>query len=146
MRVKVNYMKNVEDAVAINFYIPPMPQPGRHHVISRGQNPDFYRPEVLRDKGLGKTAWVDAFEKILMGLYWLLDAPVPYAFRTPDGSVRSLDAGCIKMLLNRITPEVELLCDVNGYIEAVRPAAAMIERYEPIKGKLMKRIIDAGPG
>jgi hypothetical protein len=107
-------MKSIDDAEEIGFFIPPMPQPGRHHVISKGRNPDFYRPEDLRDKGPGKTAWVDAFEKLLVGLYWTLDRPVPYAFRTPDGAIRSLDAGCIKMLLNRQPPGIELIYDEEG--------------------------------
>lgn len=137
-------MKTVDDAEEVGFFIPPMPpEAGHHHVISRGQKPDFYRPHDLRDKGPGKTAWVDAFEKILVGLYWALNKPVPYAFRTPDGTIRSLDAGCIKMLLNRQPPAIDLICDQEGYIDYVRPAAAMLELYQPIKGKLIKRIVDA---
>jgi hypothetical protein len=104
-------MRSNDEAKEIGVFIPRMPDRGRHHVFSRGQTPDFYRPEDLRDKGPGKTAWVDAFEKILVGLYWTLDGPVPYAFRTPDGMIRSLDAGCIKMLLNREPPAIELICD-----------------------------------
>ena len=138
-------MKSTDDAVQIDFFIPQMPNVRRHHVISRGRSPYFYRPEELRDKGPGKTAWVDAFEKILVGLYWTLGTPVPYAFRTPDGSIRSLDAGCIKMLLNRKPPEIELLCGADGYIDSVRPARAMLERYDLIKSQLIKRITDAGP-
>jgi hypothetical protein len=97
----------------------------------------------LLDKGPGKTAWVDAFEKIFVGLYWALEDAVPYAFRTPDGTIRSLDAGCVKMLLNRNPPELELICDVEGYIDSVRPAAPLLKRYELIRGKLTKRIMEA---
>jgi hypothetical protein len=68
-------MRSVDEVVEIGVFIPSMPDKGQHHVISRGQKPVFYRPEGLRDKGPGKTAWVDAFEKILVGLYLTLQQP-----------------------------------------------------------------------
>lgn len=120
-----------------------MPSSDRHHVISRGKRPDFYRPQDLRDKGPGKTAWVDTFEKILVGLYWRLGTPIPYAFRTPDGVIRSLDAGCIKMLLNRSPPEIEIICDADGYIEEVQPTDVMLGRYQPIKDRLIESVCKA---
>lgn len=138
-------MRSVADVVEIGVFIPPMPDEGRHHVVSRGQKPDFYRPEDLKDKGLGKTAWVDAFEKVLVGLYLRLRAPVPYAFRTPDGQIRSLDAGCIKMLANRTPPEVELSVDDYGYIDTLRPSQALLDRYAQISDRLVQRIVQASP-
>lgn len=138
-------MNSVETLPKIKVFVPPMLDGTSHHVISRGQQPDFYRPSDLRDKGSGKTAWVDAFEKIVVGLYWVLGSPVPYAFRTPDGRVRSLDAGCIKMLLNRTPPELTVICDAEGYIDSVVPSPAMLDRYLPIRTKLIDRIQEAGP-
>jgi len=117
-----------------------------HHVISWGQKPDFYRPGDLRDVGTGKTKWVDAFEKVFLGLYLALDAPVPYAFRTPNGKIRSLDAGCLKMLTNRAPPELQFHLDADGYIDSVVPTEMLIARYTPIHGQLRDRITSAEPG
>ncbi len=139
-------MKSVEDAVDIPFYIPPMKDGKSHHVISKGQLPKFYRPEDLRDIGTGKTIWVDAFEKMFVGLYLALDAPVPYAFRTPDGRIRSLDAGCMKMLVNRNPPELQFNLGAENYISSVVPSGTLLERYTMIHAKLRDRIIEAKPG
>ncbi|MBR0761562.1 hypothetical protein [Bradyrhizobium japonicum] len=138
-------MQNIDEAEEIGIYIPKMPGSKEHHVISKGQRPRFYRPEDLGDTGQGKTLWVDAFEKILVGLHWTLGMPVPYAFRTPDGTIRSLDAGCIKMLLNRTPPELILNCDADGFIQSVAPTSELLNRYQPIKVSLIKRIVDASP-
>ena len=139
-------MNSINDLPQIEFFIPAMAKretKESHHVISRGQNPDFYKREELRDKGTGKTAWVDAFEKILVGLYIASGEAVPYAFKTPDGVIRSLDAGCIKMLLNRGDTEIEIISDSSGFIDRVRPGRAMLERYEPIKDRLVKAVREA---
>jgi hypothetical protein len=138
-------MKNIDEAEEIGIFIPGMPGSDEHHVISRGQRPHFYRPGDLRDLGQGKTLWVDAFEKILVGMHWTLGMPIPYAFRTPDGTIRSLDAGCIKMLLNRNPPELILNCDADGFIHTVVPTSKLLNRYEMIKTSLIKRIEDASP-
>ena len=138
-------MRDVKDAHVIPYYIPPMPKPGSHHVISRGQRPDFYQPEQLQDTGIAKTGWVDAFEKLVVGLYWTLDAPVPYAFRTPDAVIRSLDAGCIKFLCNRKPAELCLILDDQGYIDAVVPTKPLLDRYSRLRSRLMTRIRTAGP-
>jgi hypothetical protein len=112
--------------------IPDAPQGAsfQFHPISRSQHPDRYRPSELRDTGEAQTVWLVFFEKILVGLYWKYDEPVPFVFRTADGTVRSLDAGCIKWLLNRKPPEVSLHCDRAGIIEAVTPSPALLSRYQ----------------
>ena len=136
-------MRSVEDAVDIEFFIPPMRDKTRHHVISRGQSPDFYRPEDLRDKGHGNTAWVEEFQRIVVGLFWARGKLVPYAFRTPDGSIRSLDAGCIKMMLNRPNPGLLLECNQFGYIDAAQPSEYLLGLYGPMRVSLVKRIHEA---
>ncbi|HCX32438.1 MAG TPA: hypothetical protein DHV08_02040 [Rhodocyclaceae bacterium] len=138
-------MKSVADAVDISFFIPPMNDGKSHHVISKGQWPKFYRPEDLRDIGSGKTLWVDTFEKIFVGLFLALDAPVPYAFRTPDGKIRSLDAGCMKMLVNRNPPELQFNLGSEGFISTVVPSDALLNRYVLLHSKLRARIVDAEP-
>jgi hypothetical protein len=137
-------MKSINDAVEIPFFIPPMRDGKSHHVISLGK-PKFYRPGDLKDLGVGKTAWVDAFEKILTGLYLALEAPVPYAFFTPDGKIRSLDAGCMKMLLNRQPPDIDLNLGADGFISSVSPSDNMLALYEPIRHILRDRIVLATP-
>jgi HNH endonuclease len=102
---------------------------GDSHPFSRGQNPEFYR--TIKDTVEGKTARTYFFEKNLVGLYWALGRPVPYAFRTKDGTIRSLDAGCVQFLCNRREPDLELIRDEEGYIVAVQPLRPLLERFQP---------------
>ena len=134
-------MNSIEGLKTLSVAIPELPQ-GRykHHPISRGQQPDFYRPADLGDKAEAKTGWLDVFEKILAGLFWKLDGPVPYAFRTYDGTIRSLDAGCLKFLSNRNPSEVIFNCDPLGFIDTVVPSERLLERYVGMKDVLIKRL------
>lgn len=119
----------------------------KFHPISRSQKPDRYKPSDLRDSGEAQTAWLKFFEEILVGLYWKHDdKPVPFVFRTADGSVRSLDAGCIKWLLNRKPPEVGLHCDKAGIIEGVTPSLALLSRYQAEKKALIARLSNKSLG
>jgi hypothetical protein len=139
-------MNSINGLETLPFSIPELPKgPYTHHPVSRGQRPDFYRPEDLKDVGEAKTGWVDFFEKILAGLFWKLDRPVPYAFRTYDGIIRSLDAGCLKFLANRKPPEVTFNLDSMGFIDAVAPSEKLLERYALMKTTLLKRL-DAPQG
>ncbi|UPK17590.1 HNH endonuclease [Bradyrhizobium sp. 131] len=101
---------------------------GDSHPFSKGQNPQFYR--VIKDPAEGRTLRTTFFEKNLVGLYWALGRPVPYAFRTRDGTVRSLDAGCVQFLFNRRPPEVEYVRDPDEYIIAVKPLEPLLERFQ----------------
>jgi len=110
--------------------------PGVSHPISRGV-PKFYRPESLKDTVEGKTNRTNVFEKIVVGLYLRLGRSVPYAFFTVDGEIRSLDAGCMKFLLNRPGPEIELITNSAGEIIAVRPMRILVNRYKLLHEKLL---------
>src|SRR5664279_2782065 len=79
---------------------------GVSHPFSKGQNPKFYKE--ISDNAEGKTDRTSFFEWHFVGLYLALARPVPYAFRTKDGLIRSLDAGCVKFLCNRQEPEAEV--------------------------------------
>jgi hypothetical protein len=122
--------------------IPEVPEDAsfEFHPISRSQRPDRYKLDALRDTGEAQTAWLAFFEKILVGLYWKYEEQVPFVFRTADGTVRSLDAGCIKWLYNRRPSEVILHYDRAGIIDAVTPSPALLSRYEADKETLVARL------
>ena len=128
--------------------IPDVPKGGafEFHPISIGQQPVFYRPEDLRDTGTAETPWLKFFEDILMGLYCKYNRPVPYAFKTANGKVRSLDAGCIKWLLNRKPPELILHLDDDRYIVAVSPSQTMVDRNQERIEELVSMVSSRGKG
>ncbi|UTH47587.1 hypothetical protein KBW81_12810 [Loktanella salsilacus] len=134
-------MRARADAVEIPFFIPPMPDGASNHVISKGKKTDFYQPEDLKDTGAGHTNWVQSFETMFLGLFWALGEAVPYCFSTPDGAVRSLDAGCLKMLLNRKFPNIELILDSSGYIDRVAPTEHLLKQHAVMKTIWMNKII-----
>lgn len=109
---------------------------GDNHPFSKGQVPKFYK-EIM-DTAEGKTSRTYFFEKNLVGLYLALNRPVPYAFRTTDNVIRSLDAGCVKFLCNRRVPELELIRDFEGYIVAVSPLPPLLARFDPMRDATMK--------
>lgn len=140
-------MNSISNLETLDLAIPPTPRGKyKHHPISQGQKPDFYKPEDLKDTGQAQTGWLHFFETILVGLYWRLGRlgrPVPYAFRTWDGTIRSLDAGCLKFLENRSPKEVIFHVDTLGYIDSVEPSAELLKRYEEypmLKPKLIKNL------
>lgn len=108
---------------------------GESHPFSRGQNPEFY--QTIKDTVEGKTSRTYFFEKNLVGLYLALGRPVPYAFRTRDGTIRSLDAGCVKFLCNRREPDLELIRDADGFIVAVKPLTPLLDRFRPAFSSVM---------
>ena len=105
--------------------------------ISRGAKPELYRVADLKKAATRKQARTDEFEKRLIGIWWLgaLEA-VPFIFRTNDGTLRSLDAGCVGFLMNRAEPECELITNEAGYVVGIVPGNAMIKRYGQIRAKL----------
>lgn len=130
----------MSDYPLLSIIIPEFP---RSHPFSRGQNPRYYAPEELRDQGMGKTARTDFFEKYLAGIYWAIEDAVPYAFRTRDGAVRSLDAGCLKFLLNRSPQDLTFSCNPEGKIVSVTPSAKLLDLYRPIRERLVDEILDS---
>ena len=106
--------------------IPGYPRPS--HPISRGV-PKFHKLAALSDRIEGRTPRTELFERILVGMFLRLGRSVPYAFYTSDGEIRSLDAGCIKFLLNRKSPEIAVICDSEGEITSVTPLPILVDRY-----------------
>lgn len=113
--------------------------PGASSPFSKGTNPQFYRPSELKDVGEGKTPRTTFFEQTLVGLYWKLKRPVPYAFTIANGETRSLDAGCLKFLLNRKEPEIDVKLDDQGYIISVIPLSSLLRRYDRMRTAIEKR-------
>jgi hypothetical protein len=108
--------------------------------ISWGSNPEIYTADGLKKVAIEKHARTDEFEKRLMGIWWTLQCqPVPYIFRTSDGVLRSLDAGCLGFLSNRWKPEIELI-EHDGYVHHVVPCGALAQRYEAIRSKLVSAV------
>lgn len=115
------------------------------HPFSRSTNPRFYRYDELGDTAKGDTSRTRFFEEVLVGIYWTLGRAVPYAFETKNGEARSLDAGCVKFLLNRQQPLLELVCDPNGVIAAVKPTEVLLTTYRESRDKLLVRVNPDGP-
>lgn len=105
--------------------------------ISFGSRPEFYGLDDLKKVAIKKHARTDEFEKRLMGIWWIIgERPVPFIFRTADGELRSLDAGCLGFLVNQWKPEI-LAEEKDGVILAVEPTGALVDRYLAIKDRLI---------
>ncbi|MBB3982842.1 hypothetical protein GGR44_002522 [Sphingobium fontiphilum] len=105
--------------------------------ISWGTTPEIYSSAGLKKVAIDKHARTDEFEKRLMGIWWATgEAPVPFFFKTRDGTLRSLDAGCVGFLLNRWRPEIEAI-EAADMIVAVIPKGDLLTRYAPIKERLI---------
>lgn len=115
------------------------------HPFSRGQNPKFYTPETLEDKAIGKTARTHFFEKVFVGLFWTLGAPVPYAFRTLEGEIRSLDAGCIKFLANRGSDYIHFHLSSDRIILAATPGSRLLSTFASLRRELVRQVSPGTP-
>lgn len=107
--------------------------------ISHG-TPDLYLEEDFRKVATIKQPRTDEFEKRLVGLWWRTGEPVPFVFKTADGAIRSLDAGCIGFLLNRPKPEISVIKDGQGYVTAVIPISPLAERHFVTRDKLVAAV------
>jgi hypothetical protein len=107
------------------------------HPFSSGISIEAYSPDELKKKSDTKHARTVWFEKRLFAIWREIDKPVPYAFKTADGIIRSMDAGCLGFLFNRKQPELVAQLDLNtGEIVAVVPAGQLKTRYERMEASL----------
>lgn len=97
---------------------------GLSHPFSRGENISKYKVEELGHQIQTRTPRTEIFIKVLKKI-WLKNGrqPVPYAFKTQDGTIRSLDAGCLSYFINE-TKELRVILDDSGYIAEVELVAA----------------------
>ncbi|ODN68834.1 hypothetical protein [Methylobrevis pamukkalensis] len=119
--------------------IPDLPEESKfkQHPISRSQKPKMYKVNELKDPGDLGEEWIKFFELYFVGLFWKIGRPVPYLFKTVDGKVRSLDAGCMKFLSNRAPPEIRFEFKAKGLIVAAAPTPSLLSRYVARKGELV---------
>jgi hypothetical protein len=115
------------------------------HPYSRSARPKFYRQAELGDTAEGDTNRTRFFEKVLVGIFWKINRAVPYAFFTESGETRSLDAGCVKFLLNRPQPRLKLICNAAGAIIAVEPTGALEDTYRELRAKLVEAVSPEEP-
>jgi hypothetical protein len=110
--------------------IPDFPKSiGMSHPFCRGARVQVYRRQDLGNNvpsSLDRTKW---FVQQLLNISRKTGGSVPYAFKTADGEVRSLDAGCLGFLLSTEPPLIEVSTDKLGYITAVTPTPEMLRRY-----------------
>ncbi len=95
----------------------------------------------MKKKAVTKHVRTDFFEKHIVAIWREIQRPVPYAFRTADGTPRSLDAGCLGFLLNRTDPELISYNDAKtGELIAVKPTGRLTNRYVDIEDRLRDQI------
>lgn len=121
----------------LDVVIPEWPYPS--HPFSRGKNPKFHKHSALTDRITGDTDRTRFFEKTFVALFWKLGRPVPYAFRTADGAVRSMDAGCMKFLENQKN-KIEFVFNSSGEIIAATPSQSLLLQFEMMKEKLLETV------
>ncbi len=90
--------------------------------------PTKYRVSDLKKTEIGgSTPRTREFERELLRIWQETQDAIPFAFKTADGVVRSLDAGCLGFLASRNPPAIEFELK-DGYIDKVFPAAATAAR------------------
>jgi hypothetical protein len=96
----------------------------------------------LKKKSVTKHARTNWFERILFAIWREIDSkPVPFAFRTADGVIRSMDAGCLGFLLNRAQPELVVQRNPDTEeIVAVEPTERLRIRYEQPEASLRRGV------
>lgn len=112
------------------------------NIFNIGGKIERYKPETLGHTSNRKTPRTDAFEKELLGIWLTIGRrPVPYAFRTANGDQRSMDAGCLVVLLKSDPAELRAILDEEGYIVAVEPLGPLLARYKDlVEANLHKRV------
>jgi hypothetical protein len=112
------------------------------HPFSFGDSIKAYRPEELKKKRNTNSARTDWFERILFAIWREIDnRPVPFAFRTTDGAIRSMDAGCLGFLFNHTQPELVFQRNPDtGEIVTVEPTGRLKTRYQQLEASLRREV------
>lgn len=132
---------SLEELAQLATFLVSLPECGSHSVPFSFASHVKYRPDELKCEERTTSNRTGEFKKRLMALWWLNEEkPVPYAFRIADGSVRSMDAGCLGMLSLKKESELEFVLNADGYICAVSPAASVIASWADYKTLLLKQV------
>ena len=106
------------------------------HPFSSGKNPEIYTEVGLKKVAKSDTNRTDWFLKRLCTIWDIIEAPVPFYFLTADGTLRSLDAGCVGFLVHKAQPLLELHLGASGFISSVSPTPKAIELSQPMMKNL----------
>lgn len=110
--------------------------------FSRGTRPEEYSESGLKKITARQTARTDKFLKYVLAIESLLEGPVPFVFKTSDGALRSLDAGCLGYCINRSEPYFEAVPNEHGFIEHISSTTAC-DPFRPLIAKLVTEIRSA---
>jgi hypothetical protein len=119
----------IEQATVLQIIIPSFA--GASHPFSVGRVPEIYTAEGLKKIKKSDTARTDWFLKRLCTIREIIGGPVPFYFRTANGELRSLDAGCIGYLVSSAPARLKLNFDPQGFISSVEPTEAAMELSWP---------------
>lgn len=100
----------------------------------------LYRRTELGVASSGQMDRTMEFRDRLLGIWTVINGPIPYAFRTFDGAIRSLDAGCMGMLSRGSDAILSFDEDEDGHIRAVRLSGLFIDRNEHRLDDLMAAV------
>lgn len=100
----------------------------------------LYRPAELGISSSGRMERTAEFRDRLLGIFAVCGQPIPYAFKTADGAIRSLDAGCLGMLTRGDEPILTPECYADGHIRAVRLSGMFVDENEHRLDELVKSI------
>jgi hypothetical protein len=118
----------------------PENHPGKKSPFSSGKDIDLYTEQGLKKQTKEKLPRNDWFEKRLLGIRGVIGGPIPYAFRTKNGELRSMDAGCLGFLFNRPQPEVELRKGSDGFVTEVELVGDLLTKYNDIEWRLIAEV------
>jgi len=121
-------------AVELRINIPSFD--GASHPFSKGKIPEIYTLEGLKKVSKSDTNRTDWFLKRLCTIWEIVDGPVPFYFRTNNGDLRSLDAGCVGYLVNSKPPRLTVKIGPNGFISSVEPTEAALTLSRPLMQRL----------
>jgi hypothetical protein len=107
--------------------------------FSKGQRPEEYTLDSLKKIESASTSRTDLFRKYVLAIEELIQTPVPYVFRTSNGTIRSMDAGCLGFCTNRSSPYFCVLLNERGFIEAVE-STSECDGLRPVIPKLVAEI------
>lgn len=117
--------------------------PDNKSLFRVGTRPTKYLVSDLKKSETGgPTQRTREFEREIARVWRETNASVPFAFRTGDGAVRSLDAGCLGFLASRNPCPIQFRTK-DGYIDSVIPVPPWTRPHEPVQNDGSRRSADS---